>query len=98
LYNTATGGNGDVNDDELYEDDLYYEYTTKQTKFWQLAHYADYFNVSTMQVLHRLRKSLWPFCSKSQLFEDDDKVDLFGPLWIMMTLIVEIAIVGFIDY
>jgi hypothetical protein len=49
-------------------------------------------------VLHRLRKSLWPFCSKSQLFEDDDKVDLYGPIWIMITLIVEIAIVGFIDY
>jgi hypothetical protein len=54
--------------------------------------------VSTMDVLQRLRKSLWPFCSKSQLFEDEDKIDLYGPIWIMITLIVEIAIVGFISY
>ena len=32
------------------------------------------------------------------LFEDDDRVDLYGPIWIMLTLIVEIAVVGFINY
>ena len=63
-----------------------------------MAHYAGYFNVSTMDILHRLRKSLWPFCSKTTLFTDEDKIDLYGPIWIMITLIVEIAIVGFIDY
>jgi hypothetical protein len=51
-----------------------------------------------MDILQRMRKSLWPFCSKSLLFEDDDKIDLYGPIWIMITLIVEIAIVGFINY
>lgn len=51
-----------------------------------------------MDILNRLRKSLWPFCSKSMLFEDDDRVDLYGPIWIMLTLIVEIAVVGFINY
>jgi hypothetical protein len=51
-----------------------------------------------MDVLHRLRKSLWPFCSKTNLFTDDERVDLYGPIWIMITLIVEIAIIGFIDY
>lgn len=54
--------------------------------------------MTTIDILHRLRKSLWPFCSKSHLFADEDKIDLYGPLWIMMTLIVEIAIVGFINY
>jgi hypothetical protein len=54
--------------------------------------------VSTFDVLNRLRKSLWPFCSKSTLFDDDDKVDLYGPIWIMLTLRVEIAVVGFINY
>jgi hypothetical protein len=29
---------------------------------------------------------------------DEDRVDLYGPIWIMLTLIVEIAIVGFINY
>lgn len=32
------------------------------------------------------------------LFEDEDRVDLYGPIWIMLTLIVEIAVVGFINY
>lgn len=54
--------------------------------------------MSTYDVLNRLRKSLWPFCSKSTLFDDEDRVDLYGPLWIMLTLIVEIAVVGFINY
>ena len=51
-----------------------------------------------MEVLNRLRKSIWPFCSKHGIYEDDDKLDLYGPLWIMITLVVEIAIVGFINY
>jgi hypothetical protein len=51
-----------------------------------------------MDILNRLRKSIWPFCSKSYLFKDDDNIDLYGPLWVMLTLIVEIAIVGFIVY
>ena len=54
--------------------------------------------MSTVEILHRLRKAIWPFCSKSSLFEDEDRIDLYGPVWIMLTLIVEIAIVGFIDY
>jgi hypothetical protein len=54
--------------------------------------------VTTYDVLNRLRKSLWPFCSKSTLFVDEDRVDLYGPIWIMLTLIVEIAVVGFINY
>ena len=52
--------------------------------------------------MNRLRKSIWPFCSKTMLFEEDKDgkggVDLYGPIWIMLTLIVEIAIVGFINY
>ena len=54
--------------------------------------------MSTYGVLQRMRKSLWPFCSKSGIFEDEDCIDLYGPLWIMITLIVEIAIVGYINY
>jgi hypothetical protein len=51
-----------------------------------------------MEVLDRLRKSLWPFCSKHGIYIDDDKIELYGPFWIMITLVVEIAIVGFINY
>jgi hypothetical protein len=70
----------------------------RQPKFYEIENYAQYFNVSTFDVLNRLRKSIWPFCSKSMLFDDDDNVDLYGPIWIMLTLIVEIAVVGFINY
>ena len=51
-----------------------------------------------MDVLHRLKRAIWPFCSKSMLFEDEDRIDLYGPIWIMITLIVEIAIVGYVVY
>lgn len=70
----------------------------RQPKFYEIENYAKYFNVGTFDVLNRLRKSIWPFCSKSMLFDDDDRVDLYGPIWIMLTLIVEIAVVGFINY
>jgi hypothetical protein len=82
----------------LLEDEIYEMYQVPPTKFWQLSHYKEYFDVSTMDVLNRLRRAMWPFCSKSYLFKDDDSIDLYGPLWVMLTLIVEIAIVGFIIY
>ena len=65
------------------------------TKFYEVAHYGGYFDVSTSDVLFRLRKALWPFCAKNKLIEDD-KYDCYGPIWIMATLIVEIAIIGFV--
>jgi hypothetical protein len=40
---------------------------------------------------------LWPFCAKSKLL-DDERYDLYGPIWIMVTLIVEITIIGFVNY
>lgn len=87
---------GYENDDDVYDDELYQNIGT--TKFYQVEHYQEYFNVKTYDVLGRLRKSLWPFCSKKTLFVDEDRVDLYGPIWIMLTLIVEIAVVGFINY
>jgi hypothetical protein len=54
--------------------------------------------VKTIDVLDRMRKSIWPFCSKSGIFGDEDEIDLYGPIWIMITLIVEIAIIGYINH
>jgi len=45
-----------------------------------------------------MRKAVWPFCSKHGIYEDDDRIDLYGPIWIMITLVVEVAIVGYINY
>jgi hypothetical protein len=80
------------------DDEEYQKLLGKQPKFYEIESYQQYFQVNTFLVLNRMRKSLWPFCSKSMLFEDDDNVDLYGPIWIMLTLIVEIAVVGFINY
>jgi len=54
--------------------------------------------VTTIDVMTRMRKSLWPFCIKTGIFGDDNEVDLYGPIWIMITMIVEIAIVGYINH
>jgi hypothetical protein len=69
----------------------------KVTRFYQVAHYGGYFDVSTADVLFRLRKALWPFCAKTKLLEDE-RYDCYGPIWIMVTLIVEITIIGFVNY
>ena len=53
--------------------------------------------MTTDEVLSRLRKALWPFCTKKRLL-DDERYDLYGPIWIMVTLIVEMTIVGFINF
>ena len=54
--------------------------------------------MKTIDILDRMRKSIWPFCSKSGIFGDEDEIDLYGPIWIMITLIVEIAIIGYINH
>lgn len=82
----------------MEEDEAYQRLISKQPKFYEIAYYGDYFDVTTMDILDRMRKSLWPFCTKSGIFPNDDSIDLYGPIWIMITLIVEIAIVGYVNY
>jgi hypothetical protein len=45
-----------------------------------------------------MRKSLWPYCTKEGIFRDSDSPDLYGPFWIMITLVVQIAIIGYINH
>ena len=86
----------DDDDSDDYDDEP--NAAPKGSRFYHISFYAPYFNVSTFQVLDRLRRSLWPFCSKTSFYGDCKNIDLYGPIWIMLTLIVEIAIVGFINY
>jgi hypothetical protein len=51
-----------------------------------------------MSVLTRMRKSLWPYCTKDGIFRDAESADLYGPFWIMITLVVQIAIIGYINH
>lgn len=55
-----------------------------------------FFNVSTTDVVKRLFKATVPYFGQ-RIFQNGI-YDLYGPLWIMISLIVEIAIVGFIDF
>jgi hypothetical protein len=50
------------------------------TRFCKVRYYQKYFDVTTSQILTRLRKSIFPFFGGS-IFEDG-KPDLYGPFWI----------------
>lgn len=67
-----------------------------KTKCYEIAHYSYLFNVNTKDVLKRLFKAIFPYFNQ-RIFVNGN-YDLYGPIWIMITLIVEIAIVGFVDY
>lgn len=59
---------------------------------WSLEYYKVFFNVSTSDVLGRLRRSLTP--PKSSFYKQDEVPDLYGPFWIATTLVVILAITG----
>lgn len=65
--------------------------------FYNAANSGGYFKVTTDEVLFRIKKSVFPLCIKGNLIEYG-KEDFYGPIWIMITLIVEISIFGFINY
>ena len=44
----------------------------------------------------RIKKSLWPYGSE-RIFARES-YDLYGPIWIMITLIIMITIIGFIRH
>ena len=55
--------------------------------------FAQYFDVTTVDIRNRLVASLVPFNTKfHQLYKD--KPVLFGPFWVYTTLIILIAIAG----
>ncbi len=55
--------------------------------------FAQYFDVTTMDISQRLLASLIPFNKRFYgLYKD--KPDLYGPFWIYTTLIIVIAIAG----
>ena len=49
-----------------------------------VAPYRVYFEVTTEQVIERIKESIYPF-NKNPLFLDAN-IDLYGPLWIYFTL------------
>ena len=55
--------------------------------------FAQYFDVTTVDIRNRLIASLVPFNTKfHQLYKD--KPDLYGPFWVYTTLVILIAVAG----
>ncbi|XP_071485077.1 protein YIPF1-like [Diadema antillarum] len=86
------------NDDDMLDDDGDTELLSGQKKkpsFWTFEYYQQFFDVDTQQVGRRLLGSFIPNPTKSFL---DSHIrpspDLYGPLWVCITLIFTIAISG----
>ena len=62
------------------------------TKYCRPSHYQKYFDVTTDTVWYRILKAIVPF-NKTPIF-DSPRVDLYGPIWVIVTLIIVIAIVS----
>jgi len=59
---------------------------------WSLDYYKVFFNVGTKDVASRLVRSLLPF--RSNFYARGEVPDLYGPFWIVTTLVVILAITG----
>ena len=58
-----------------------------------VSRYRQYFDVTQDQIKSRILRSLFPFTGQP-LFENG-KIDLYGPLWIFITLNIAMAIFGY---
>lgn len=69
--------------------------TNDSTRFWQIESYQKYFSIETKDVLERLVASIHPRPDKSHFIATIRlNPDLYGPIWICLTLILTIGISG----
>ncbi|OWR55237.1 protein YIPF2 [Danaus plexippus] len=72
--------------------------TAPQTNhnFWTIEYYQKYFDVQTSEVLERIVSSVLPQKVSRNYFDEriKGKPDLYGPIWISVTLIFTIAVSG----
>ncbi|KAK0072910.1 hypothetical protein PV325_010544 [Microctonus aethiopoides] len=63
--------------------------------FWTIEYYQKFFNVDTNDVIKKIQKSMIPHGTENYLLSHiRPNPDLYGPLWICITLIFAIAISG----
>ncbi|XP_072945439.1 protein YIPF2 [Epargyreus clarus] len=64
--------------------------------FWTIEYYQKYFNVQTSEVVERITSSIIPQKFSRNFFDEriKGKPDLYGPIWIAVTLIFTIAVSG----
>lgn len=82
------GQNGNTNEVQLEEED-------KKYSVWQMEYYQKYFNADTNEVLMKLAGSITPTFNNNFLINRiRPNPDMYGPFWIITTLIFTIAITG----
>ncbi|XP_045778340.1 protein YIPF1 [Maniola jurtina] len=64
--------------------------------FWTIEYYQKYFDVQTSEVVERIVSSVLPQKVSRNYFDEriKGKPDLYGPIWISVTLIFTIAVSG----
>jgi len=86
---------GDLDTDRLIEGEGGGSETSYTSNFWTLAFYQQFFDVDTVDVKNRVIYSMVPIPGKSFLQHYiRPKPDLYGPIWICLTLVFSIAITG----
>jgi protein YIPF1/2 len=67
----------------------------KSYSIWQIEFYQKFFNVNTSDVIARIVGSITPTFNHQLLIDRiRPNPDLYGPIWITITLIFSIAITG----
>ncbi|CAH2055958.1 unnamed protein product, partial [Iphiclides podalirius] len=69
---------------------------TGNHNFWTIEYYQKYFDVHTHEVVERIISSVLPQKVSRNYFDEriKGKPDLYGPIWISVTLIFTIAVSG----
>lgn len=68
---------------------------TDSKRFWQIEFYQRYFSIDTRDVIERLAASMHPRPDKSHFIATVRmNPDLYGPVWVCITLILTIGISG----
>jgi len=62
-------------------------------RFLTFKYYQKFFNVKTADIAFRLQSALFPFSTKFALVTKD-KPDLYGPFWVLTTLVFTLACAG----
>lgn len=64
--------------------------------FWTIEYYQKYFDVQTNEVIERIVSSVLPQKVSRNYFDESikGKPDLYGPIWISITLVFTIAVSG----
>ncbi|KAL4702135.1 hypothetical protein ACJJTC_019411 [Scirpophaga incertulas] len=70
--------------------------TQSNHNFWTIQYYQKYFDVKTSEVVERIISSVLPQKVSRNYFDEriKGKPDLYGPVWISVTLIFTIAVSG----